>query len=99
MNAPNPPGEGGHASLRDEGKPFSAYTYTQTHPRLAAGLGAAFLGGLLFAALLSRPDARHAVEAGAPSSAAAPARARAAWPSARPPSRRRCAATRPTCRT
>ncbi len=64
VNAPNPPGEGGHASSRDEGKPFSAYTYTQTHPRLAAGLGAAFLGGLLFAALLSRPDARHAVEAG-----------------------------------
>lgn len=65
VDALNHPGtEGGQASVRGVGKPFSAYTYTQTHPRVAAGLGAAFLGGLLFAALLSQPDARHAVEAG-----------------------------------
>ena len=62
----NRPGtEGGRESVKTGGRAFSAYTYTQTHPRLAAGVGAAFLGGLLFAALLSRPDARHAVEAGA----------------------------------
>lgn len=63
-NLRKPGTEGGQEEAKGTGRPFSAYTYTQTHPRVAAGLGAAFVGGLVFAALLSRPETRRAVQEG-----------------------------------